>query len=202
LLLTLIFALSLDGLLVGVAYSLRQIKLPFLAYFLVGLTTSALMGLAALAGGALRTQIGPADGKLLGGYLLLGVGLWQLAQSWQQKLASRTTDQIALFRLKPLGLVVQILRDPEVADLNFSGSIDFREALLLGVALGLDALGAGFAAALSHLSMWAIPLTGICAMAMLALGSVLGKLLESVGVTRWGWAAPGLILIVLGLLQL
>jgi putative Mn2+ efflux pump MntP len=74
LLLTLIFALSLDGLLVGVAYSLRQIKLPFLAYFLVGLTTSALMGLAALAGGALRTQIGPADGKLLGGYLLLESG--------------------------------------------------------------------------------------------------------------------------------
>lgn len=201
-LLALVFALSIDGLLVGVAYSLRQIKLPFAAYCVVGLTTSALMGLAVSAGSYLGSQITSRQGNLLGGYLLLGVGLWQLAQSWQQQLASAPTDQVASFHLKPLGLVIQILRDPQVADINCSGSIDFREALLLGLALGLDALGAGFAAALTHLSLWAIPATGISAMVMLAVGCFLGSLLEGIRVTRWGWAAPGLVLIVLGLLQL
>jgi putative sporulation protein YtaF len=201
-LLALIFALSLDGLLVGVAYSLRRIKLSLAAYAMVGLTTAVLMGLAVLAGSSLGALITPKQGNLLGGYLLLGVGLWQLAQGWQHKIASAPTDQVASIRLRSLGLVVQILRDPQAADLNCSGNIDLREATLLGLALGLDALGAGFALALTHLSLWAIPLTGICAMGMLFIGCLLGDRLEEIRLSRWGWAAPGLVLIVLGLLEL
>ncbi len=198
--LALIFALSIDGLLVGIDYSLKKIRLPLAAFLTVGLITSGLMGIAVFCGrlgGALLTA---SQGELLGGYLLLGIGLWQLAQGWQQKLAGAPTDQVASFRIKPLGLVIEILRDPELADLNCSGTIDLKEALLLGCALGMDTLGAGFAAALAQLSLWSIPLAGLCAMGMLLAGDLLGKKLKRFA--NWLWPAPGVIIICLALMQL
>lgn len=198
----LVLALSIDALLVGIAYSLREIKLSPAAYLLVGLITGGLMSLAILAGKLGGTFLTETQGKQLGTYLLLGVGLWQLAQGWQQKLASSPEEQVASFRLKPLGVVVQILRDPALADLNRSGTIDLREALLLGYVLGQDALGAGFAAALTSLSLWAIPATGLSAVGMLYLGCALGAKLEQFKLSSWLWAAPSLILIALGLWKL
>ena len=59
----------------------------------------------------------------------------------------KSKEAVAVFRIRPLGLVVKILREPTVADTDTSGMIDIKEALLLGSALALDALGAGLGAA-------------------------------------------------------
>lgn len=198
----LIFALSLDSLLVGITYSLRRIKIPLAAYFAVGLSTLLLMGLSMIAGEYLSAFVSPQQAGTIGGYLLLGLGLWQLSEGWQQMLSQSNKTELATIRLKALGLVVQILRDPVAVDLNSSGAIELKESLLLGLALGLDAFAAGFALALTGMTLWAVPLTAVLAMAMLALGASLGARLERLGLNRWGWAAPGLVLIILGLLEL
>ncbi|MBJ6363775.1 MntP/YtaF family protein [Paenibacillus sp. GCM10012307] len=50
--------------------------------------------------------------------------------------------------LRRLGLVIQILRSPQAADVDRSGIISPSEAILLGCALSFDAFGAGLGAAL------------------------------------------------------
>ena len=158
----LVLALSIDALLVGIAYSLREIKLSPAAYLLVGLITGGLMSLAILAGKLGGTFLTETQGNLLGTYLLLGVGLWQLAQGWARvcKLPRRSTGCLFLC-LKPLGAKVQILAIPALKRFkNRSGTIDLREARF-GIRFGTDALGAGFAAALTSLSLWAGSLLGL-----------------------------------------
>lgn len=49
--------------------------------------------------------------------------------------------------MRRLGLVIEILRTPSLADVDRSGYISSSEAILLGVALSLDAFGAGIGAA-------------------------------------------------------
>ncbi|CAG5084289.1 Putative uncharacterized protein ytaF [Thermobacillus xylanilyticus] len=55
---------------------------------------------------------------------------------------------IARIELRRLGLVICVLRAPQTADMDRSGTISASEAVLLGFALSLDALGAGFGAAM------------------------------------------------------
>lgn len=102
-----------------------------------------------------------------------------------------------------MGLVIQILKEPSRADLDFSGSISGREALALGLALALDALGTGVGAAAAGFSLFLTPLLiGCCQLLLVQVGLLLGR--------RWqpeklGWrraAIPGLILIAIGLWRL
>ncbi|QGG49080.1 manganese efflux pump [Heliorestis convoluta] len=44
--------------------------------------------------------------------------------------------------------MIQIFREPTDADLDSSGELSFKEAFLLGLALSMDALAAGFGASL------------------------------------------------------
>lgn len=64
--------------------------------------------------------------------------------------ASREMPEQTVFSLeiRKLGLVIRILRTPSSADIDKSGSISGFEAMWLGIALSLDAFGAGLGAAL------------------------------------------------------
>ncbi len=64
------------------------------------------------------------------------------------KTAEPTVRQIILIELKRLGIVIQIIKTPSAADMDRSGNISASEAAFLGIALSLDAFGAGIGAAL------------------------------------------------------
>lgn len=126
------------------------------------------------------------------------------ASSSSPAVESRAADLATLMRIRirGLGIVVQVLREPGRADMDRSGAIDAGEALVLGVALGLDALAAGFGASLIgfHLSI-----VGVVAAAQLFLTWLGLRLGRNYG-ARWlgerGFYVPGVILILIGLLQL
>ena len=52
------------------------------------------------------------------------------------------------WEIRSLGVVIHILKKPTRADFDRSGIITGLEALFLGVALSLDAFGAGIGAAM------------------------------------------------------
>ncbi|TNJ61832.1 sporulation membrane protein YtaF [Paenibacillus hemerocallicola] len=105
--------------------------------------------------------------------------------------------------LKRLGLVIEILRTPSLADVDRSGYISSSEAVLLGVALSLDAFGAGIGAAF-------IGFAPLVTAAVIALSS--GLFIATglrVGLTyadtRWLQrlaVLPGCILIAMGIMKL
>ncbi|MGL4820254.1 MAG: manganese efflux pump, partial [Bacilli bacterium] len=101
------------------------------------------------------------------------------------------------------GIVIQILRSPQEADLDRSGSINFQEAVDLGLALSLDSFGAGLGAAMMGANA---PLLAVVVALMtglfLTIGIEIGKVGRSLSWAKKLTIVPGLILIAIGLLRL
>ena len=60
----------------------------------------------------------------------------------EKKEEPKQEEKVWKLEIASLGLVIQILRKPTVADFDKSGTISAGEALLLGIALSVDSFGA------------------------------------------------------------
>ncbi len=203
--LLLTLALSLDGFIVGMHYGIRRIKIPFGSLVIIGACTALGMGASMAFGEGFSGLISVEGAHVLGGGVLIALGLWQLLQAWLEYVRRQNrTSRRALFRLRvrPLGVVVQVLADPTQVDHDDSGVIDVKEALVLGVALGLDTLAAGFAAAMLG---FALPLAAGVAGGLLLLvwvGLRYGHRFGPAALGGRGMFIPGLVLVIMGILQL
>lgn len=202
--LILAFAVSLDSFGVGVTYGLRKMKLPFLSIlFIMGCSAASVL-LAMWIGVSISDYLSVAAAERLGGFLLIGIGLFALYQVFRHRLVPKDSiieeKMVMNVELKQLGIVIRILRKPMEADLDESGSITGSEAILLGIALSLDAFGAGLGAAFLGVSplILAVSVALMCGL-FLTLGKFSGeKLLSSPKINGLTFL-PGLLLIILGI---
>ncbi|NMB46343.1 MAG: sporulation membrane protein YtaF [Firmicutes bacterium] len=155
--LLLAIGISLDGLVAGIAYGFRRVGVPLASVGIASLISGAAVLLAMQAGALIGRYIDTGFVPRLGALILVGLGLWSVIQARRQAdadiaehaLESAGEDMILNVRLQPFGLVIQVWKEPLKADLDYSGAISGWEAVLLGVALALDAVGIGLAAALA-----------------------------------------------------
>lgn len=111
-------------------------------------------------------------------------------------------ERTVLSQFRVFGVMIQILRDPSKADADRSGHIMGWEAVMLGLALSLDAFGAGIS--LTFLGYTPI-LVALCISVMgallLAVGLSLGR---RAGKRKWlsrlTWLPP-ILLIFIGLVK-
>ncbi|MDQ0255058.1 putative sporulation protein YtaF [Evansella vedderi] len=210
-LLLLAFAVSMDSFGVGLTYGLRKMKLPFLSLLLIASFSAVTILIAMGLGGLIQQLISPALAESLGGIILIGIGIWAIYQIYRpanndhkgKKENSNEKETIINLEIKRLGIVIKVLRKPMYADLDNSGTINGREAFLLGLALSLDAFGAGIGAALIGFSPWIMAITvGIMCGVCLTLGMKSGWLFsETKWVKRFSFI-PGLLLILIGVWSL
>ncbi len=135
-----------DNLVVGIAYGIRNIRVPlssnlFIAVF-TGLATFASM----LAGQRIGSYMLPQLASLLGGSLIAGIGGWVLVQSVRP--AAPLPEKTAALNKPPSALcrLLSVLKDPASADRDRSGHIDLKEVCLLAIALSLNNVGNGIGA--------------------------------------------------------
>lgn len=190
-------AVSLDGLGAGSAYGLKGIGVPAVSLALIGLVSSGAAALAMLGATHLAGVLAPSLAARLGAALLLSLGIWLLWQGWEQTLPAAEGPLLRV-RVRPLGLIVQVLRDPRAADLDGSGRLEGGEALLLGLGLALDAAAAGTGAALAGWGYLFPLVVGPAQSLMILVGRrlaarVVGRPLKGV----LGYL-PGAILVALG----
>lgn len=193
-------ALSLDGLGMGLSYGVRRIKIPLVPLFIICLASGLAIFLSMLAGEILEAFLSARVSLVLGAVLLMLMGLWIILQNF-----FLITVGPSLYRSKlpHVGLVVRILKEPVLADLNWSGEIDTHEAVFLGVALAMDALGAGFGAALAGYSLfWTPLLVALVEFLMINFGLWIGKILDFGRQERVLKVVPGAMIICLGLFKL
>ncbi|OAT79404.1 sporulation membrane protein YtaF [Desulfotomaculum copahuensis] len=198
-------ALSMDAFGTGVAYGVRQIKLPLTSLLIISMLSMAALSLSMLAGEGLTRLFSVAFAQRLGGIVLLLIGLRILIQCLRHRKKKEDTAGGAVMRihLRSLGLVIQVLREPHRADLDSSGVISPREAVLLGLALAMDALAAGFAVPMLGLNPALTALVvGLGQFTLANLGILAGKGLGYTALGRQFSALPGCILIALGLFKL
>ncbi|MEG6617031.1 sporulation membrane protein YtaF [Peptococcaceae bacterium 1198_IL3148] len=205
-------ALNMDALGTGVAYGVRKIKIPITSLLIISMMSVLSISLSMALGHVLAGCLSEAFAHRLGGLILLTIGVWVLVQSWQdhklpviekEEVIETTEQKIMQIRIKAFGLVIQILREPSKADLDKSGTISPREALLLGVALAMDAFGAGFAVSMMGFDpiLTAI-VVGIGHIVLTYAGLMLGSGFAATGLGKKMAVLPGFILIALGLLKL
>lgn len=203
-------ALNLDSFGAGVVYGARQIRIPLISLVIISLISVAAVSASMLGGQMLLTLIPPSIAHRIGGIILLLTGLWVLQQARRDRPReqpeitpeNRAPGMIEI-RIRPLGLAVQILREPDRADLDSSGTISPREAVFLGTALAIDAFGAGFAVSLLGLSIGITAMVvGLGHFLLTNLGILAGRFVTNSSMRSRLTALPGCILISLGLLKI
>lgn len=200
-------ALSLDGLGVGVAYGLQKLVLPVKARLTIALISLSAIAAALSFGKIIGTLLPMEYGRVLGRLILLLMGLWFLFQAWLEKKEKDFTEPnlpLAEFSLKSLGIVILVLRYPASADFDRSGTINITEAAFLGVALAMDAMGAGIGASIGASWPWYTPvLVGVGKFTFLSGGLFLGSFCQGRqsirGVHQGLPYLPGLILFFLAI---
>lgn len=206
-------ALSLDGFGVGLAYGLRRIRIPINSLVAIAMCTVLAMGISMLFGGWVTLWLKLIPARLLGALILLSLGIFQLGKAiWNRKeevfpqaVPAMTAvhpkpvlEPVFRFQLRFFGLVIQVLKSPDIADVDGSGVISLRESILLGCALAVDAFASGIGAAMAGMTFSIIGIVAITQMMMLRLGQEMaGKIPENW--TNKAEYLPGAVLILVGL---
>lgn len=202
-------AVSLDGLTVGMTYGLRKLRIPLLSVTIILCCTFAIVYAVMTVGSRLSSWISPEAGKLIGSGVLILIGIITLWRLWVSKeregeagKKEENRENQPISQIRVFGLIIQILRDPARADADKSGHIAGWEAVMLGLALSLDAFGAGISLSLLgypplHVAIW----ISITSVTLLLAGSFIGMRAERLGwFSKLTWLPP-VLLICIGLLK-
>lgn len=206
-------ALSLDGFGVGLAYGLRRIRIPINSLIVIAMCTVLAMGISMLFGSWVTLWLKFIPARLLGASILLSLGIFQLGKvirNRKEEVFPEAVPAMAVvqpdpvvepmfrFQLRFFGLVIQVLRTPDIADVDGSGVISLRESFLLGCALAVDAFASGIGAAMAGMTLSVIGVVALTQIIMLRLGQQMaGKI--PVNWTDKAEYLPGAVLILVGL---
>ena len=102
--------------------------------------------------------------------------------------------------LNPSSPIV-ILEKPEIADTNKSGTIEFKESILLSIALALNNVGLGIGASIAglHIILTTI-VTLIITIILIPLGFLCSKKLLNTWIGKSGSLISGILLIILAVI--
>ncbi|WP_026695714.1 sporulation membrane protein YtaF [Peribacillus kribbensis] len=208
-------SLSFDSLAVGFSYGLKGISIPLPSLYLIGSITAAAFFLSMLIGQTLSHYISSETTTISGGIILIFLGSAALLKFLKQQgsetilknnqLKSRafTENQRKILKFFNIKIVIEILRKPEKADIDNSGTISLSESIMLGFALSLDAMGVGVGAAFQGYPLFLTPLiVALISGCVLLMGAKLGRTFQNIKWMKKLEFLPGCVLIVLGVSKL
>ncbi|BCJ88034.1 MntP/YtaF family protein [Effusibacillus dendaii] len=231
-LLLLAFAVSLDSLGVGFTYGLRKIRFPWWSLAVVTMLSASTILLAMGLGHLLIQLFSPEAAKRVGAVILILVGIWAVYQMFSRKSdntdepknvspleppagtetewsanpspgSGATVSYVFQLELKKVGLVIQILKTPSIADMDRSGSISSSEAIVLGIALSMDGFGAGIGASLvGYPPVLTATTISLMSLLFIGLGLKIGHIYAETPFVRKLAILPGILLIMIGISKL
>ncbi|MGU8228009.1 sporulation membrane protein YtaF [Clostridium perfringens] len=189
-----VIAASLDILVVSLAYGLKDIKINFSSTLVIA-SISALGTFISMILGKFLVDLIPIKlGDIIGGLVLLLLGFYSIYSYFKEKkiLTSHNSENNSSPTF--------ILENPEVADKDKSGNIDFKESLALSLALALNNFGLGIGASISGLNIAFTTIsTFIISLIFISLGFYLSKTIKSKNISKNSNLIAGIIIIILSL---
>jgi putative sporulation protein YtaF len=199
-------AVSLDGFGAGLAYGMRGIVIPLHSLLAISATSSLAIAVSMICGNFIAGFIPVSVAEIIGAVILGMMGLYMLVQVWVNGGAKKSEqvpgseEMLVHFRIPTLGILVQVLREPSKADLDHSGVLSVREAFLLGFALAMDAIGAGFALAVAGFPpLWTALYVGVCKFLLVMAAVRIGKFSSNNWFGKKFSFIPGLILLMISI---
>lgn len=198
-------ALSMDGFIVGVAYGLKKINLPLISLLVITLASISAVSISMICGKGLALILPPGFAPHIGAFLLIGLGCYHLMNGLGQKINQMEGDEeepLFTLNIKTMGIIIQILKNPSRADFDASGEIGLKESVFLGLALSMDALGAGIGLALTGANILYTALSvGMIQFILVTSGIYLGRFINSERLKEALTLVSGMILIGIGVFK-
>lgn len=198
-------AVSADGLAVGLAYGVRNIRIPVFSLVVIALASALAVSFSMLCGKVAANFMSPAAASAVGAALLMVMGLYFFADFCRERIRALedSAEPLLSLELKPLGVIIHILKDPAAADFDRSGEISLKEALFLGAALAMDAFGAGMGMAMTGAPILLSALVvGVIKFVIVNTGVRLGHRMKLDGMKPWLSLVSAAILLLLGFIEL
>lgn len=189
-----VIAASLDILVVSFAYGLKNIKINFSSNLVIALISSLGTLISMILGQFFVDTIPIKMTDLIGGTVLLGIGFYFICTYFKEK---KTLSIEECFNPNS---PICILENPEIADKDNSGNIDFKESLSLSLALSLNNFGLGIGASISGLNIsFTTLVTFLVSLIFISLGMYFSKKIKSKKVMNNSNLISGVIIILLSL---
>lgn len=206
------FAVSMDSFSVGVTYGMRNIKFSLRSMMMIACMSGVVLLLSMHIGGFLLSLLPMQAERWIAACLLIALGIWAIYNVVKKgddeydhfkPLPKQLKMKIWRFHLERFGIVIQVLKCPTLADLDCSGSISIKEALLIGLALSMDAFGAGLSASFLGYSPFMLALL-VCIwnVIFIRLGLRIGNMFAKTKAMKKATIIPGTILIFLGIAKI
>lgn len=147
---TVVIALAnnIDNMGARIAYSIRGIKISNLMNLWISIITFIISSLAAFSGTAISEFLSRQVASYISMTLLIAIGIWMILDQYTKK-NDIPADKVSSESDKS---ILNILKNPEKADIDNSKNIDFIEATLLGIALSINNIGGGLSAGMIGLN--------------------------------------------------
>ena len=197
-------AISADAFAACFGYGTAKIKLPHLSVGVINLVCTGVLGLALLAGAAIRPFLPDWLTVFLSFSILFTIGIIKLLDSLTKSFIRRRSgmNKELRFSVFSFKLILTIYADPDKADIDRSRVISPAEAFSLALALSLDGFAAGFGAAIGNADIVLILICSlITTFAACLLGWRLGARVSRSVPVNLSWVS-GAVLIALAFMSL
>ncbi|MBU3175051.1 sporulation membrane protein YtaF [Clostridium estertheticum] len=192
------FSLSsnLDNVVIGIAYGIKKVKIGIIANLIIAIVTSTATFLSMIIGVYILEFLPRTAANGLGAIVIIILGLYFVSQSIIKLVNNTKSKELALKD------ITDMIEYAEKSDLDNSGDISNKEALIIASGLTFNNLGTGIAASITGVSIqFTVISTFILSFLAIKFGEaagnhVLGKIL--------GKFAPlfsGILLILLGIIE-
>jgi len=197
-------AANLDNLGVGISYGVQKIRVPFLSNFCIALLSGLVVAISVLTGHFLSRSIAVAGE--IGALMIIAIGIWVMVH----KTSTRNSLPVAIpvmmtfsIPIKALSCIVQITKEPSVADFDANGFISTKEAMVLGLTLSFNCIATGVGAGLTGMD----PLSSgvsvfIFSMISISSGYLIGWKTASDRFEHLSQVISGAVLILIGIYEL
>ena len=179
----LVLAVSIDGFSAGLSFGLRRLVIPVHSLLIISFLSFLSAASSMLLGSRIAFFIPASLLDTAGGMMLIILGLYIAVTALKQRHGGVMPEEEGVDPKKNGGLYILafISRSPHRADLDRSGKLSAKEAVVLGLVLSADVFGAGIGASLIGLPVFNL-FGGWCRPVVLdTAGGEFGRLLAESG---------------------
>lgn len=186
---------NIDNIGVRLAYSIKGIKISTKNNLWISIITFFISTLSAFSGAFFSSILGRKFTSYISMTILFIIGILLIIDAFKEKEKNTT--------IKDRDNLINIINNPEMADLDDSKEIDFKEATILAVALSINNIGGGLSAGMIGLNVIFVGLlsAGLSFIALWA-GNFMTKLFRKLNIGNKANLIAGLLLIILGIKQI
>lgn len=184
---------SLDNFAVAIAYGTKNIKICFLSNLVIALVSSLGTFLSMIFGTFILNIFSIKSANMLGSSILLFLGIYFIIDFYKTKKSTNIYDTAT---------PSTVLKAPEIADIDKSGSIDFKESFILAAALALNNVALGITASIAGLSIVLTTIfTFVFSLILIPLGLYLAKKLVNNFLGTNAGLFSGLLILALSIIE-